>query len=85
MELYFTRHGKTQWNLERRFQGREGDSPLLPESLAEVAQQGIVSRKFPLKPCMPVAPQAKTTAEEIIKRLDALCPFISRMICGSWA
>nr|MBC9708852.1 histidine phosphatase family protein [Enterococcus sp.] len=21
MELYFTRHGKTQWNQERRFQG----------------------------------------------------------------
>ncbi|MCB6775816.1 histidine phosphatase family protein, partial [Phocaeicola dorei] len=29
MELYFTRHGKTQWNQERRFQGSNGDSPLL--------------------------------------------------------
>lgn len=27
MELYFTRHGKTEWNLERRFQGSNGDSP----------------------------------------------------------
>ncbi|WVT92775.1 histidine phosphatase family protein, partial [Enterococcus durans] len=26
MELYFTRHGKTEWNLERRFQGSNGDS-----------------------------------------------------------
>ena len=27
MQLYFTRHGRTEWNLEGRFQGREGDSP----------------------------------------------------------
>ena len=29
MKLYFVRHGKTQWNLEGRFQGANGDSPLL--------------------------------------------------------
>ena len=32
MELYFTRHGKTVWNLERRVQGSNGDSPLLAAS-----------------------------------------------------
>ena len=31
MQLYFTRHGKTEWNQARRFQGMMGDSPLLPE------------------------------------------------------
>ena len=31
MKLYFTRHGKTRWNQEKRFQGMMGDSPLLPE------------------------------------------------------
>ena len=29
MKFYFVRHGKTQWNLEGRFQGANGDSPLL--------------------------------------------------------
>lgn len=34
MQLYFTRHGKTEWNQARRFQGMLGDSPLLPGRLA---------------------------------------------------
>ena len=33
MKLYFVRHGQTVWNLEGRFQGAGGDSPLLPESI----------------------------------------------------
>ncbi len=40
MELYFTRHGKTQWNQERRFQGSNGDSPLLPQSYEEIKAFG---------------------------------------------
>lgn len=40
MELYFTRHGRTEWNQALRFQGREGDSPLLPESYEEIARLG---------------------------------------------
>lgn len=40
MKLYFTRHGKTEWNKDMRFQGREGDSPLLPESYKEIKQLG---------------------------------------------
>lgn len=75
MDLYFTRHGKTQWNLERRFQGREGDSPLLPESLAEVARLGDHLAKVPFEAVYASSsPRAKTTAEEIIKRLDAPVP-----------
>ncbi|MEK0398187.1 histidine phosphatase family protein, partial [Tetragenococcus halophilus] len=27
MRLYFTRHGKTEWNEQGRFQGMNGDSP----------------------------------------------------------
>lgn len=34
--LYFVRHGKTQWNLEGRYQGAHGDSPLLPTSINEI-------------------------------------------------
>ena len=75
MELYFTRHGKTQWNLERRFQGREGDSPLLPESLAEVARLGNYIANVPFKAVYASSsPRAKRTAEEIIKRLAKPAP-----------
>ncbi|GEK27937.1 histidine phosphatase family protein [Furfurilactobacillus siliginis] len=35
-KLYFIRHGKTQWNLEGRYQGANGDSPLLRESYDEI-------------------------------------------------
>ena len=36
MKLYFIRHGKTEWNLEGRFQGAGGDSPLLPTAIEEL-------------------------------------------------
>ena len=36
MKFYFVRHGKTRWNLESRYQGAGGDSPLLPESYKEM-------------------------------------------------
>jgi broad specificity phosphatase PhoE len=38
MKLYFVRHGKTQWNLEKRLQGQKGDSPLLAESYEAIAR-----------------------------------------------
>ncbi|MBA1434338.1 histidine phosphatase family protein [Bombilactobacillus bombi] len=34
--FYFVRHGKTQWNLEGRYQGANGDSALLPESYRDI-------------------------------------------------
>lgn len=40
VKLYFVRHGKTEWNLENRFQGYTGDSPLLPEALEELKELG---------------------------------------------
>lgn len=40
MKLYFVRHGKTEWNLEGRFQGAKGDSPLLDESIEELKELG---------------------------------------------
>lgn len=38
MKLYFVRHGKTEWNLEKRLQGQKGDSPLLAESFETIAR-----------------------------------------------
>ena len=40
MKLYFTRHGKTEWNQQKRFQGMTGDSPLLSTSYDEIKQLG---------------------------------------------
>lgn len=40
MKLYFVRHGKTQWNKEGRFQGANGDSPLLEESYETITKLG---------------------------------------------
>lgn len=37
-KLLFIRHGKTAWNLEGRYQGSQGDSPLLPASYDEIHQ-----------------------------------------------
>lgn len=35
-KVYLIRHGKTQWNLESRYQGANGDSPLLDQSYKEI-------------------------------------------------
>ena len=73
MQIYFVRHGKTEWNLQRRFQGAHGDSPLLPQSLIDIQKLGgfLAGTKFagiyssPLK-------RAKATAEGLVKTLS--CP-----------
>lgn len=40
MKFYFVRHGKTQWNVEGRFQGANGDSPIIENSLKEITSLG---------------------------------------------
>mgnify|MGYP000136477343 CR=1 FL=1 len=70
MELYFTRHGKTQWNQERRFQGSNGDSPLLPQSYEEIKAFGKKVKYVPFKAIYSsTAKRACDTAEGINKEL----------------
>lgn len=68
--IFFVRHGKTEWNLESRYQGAGGDSPLLSESYNEMA---LLSKHFetvtfshvyasPIK-------RARITAERIDRKL----------------
>ena len=49
MKLYFTRHGKTEWNQQKRFQGMTGDSPLLPTSYDEIKQLGQYLQDIPFE------------------------------------
>lgn len=70
MKLYFTRHGKTEWNQQGRFQGKTGDSPLLSSSYQEVYQLAQIIKKVPLKKIYTsTSLRAKTTAELIQKEL----------------
>lgn len=70
MKLYFTRHGKTRWNEEKRFQGYQGDSPLLEESYLAIDQLGKHLKDIPFE-AVYASPQkrAKDTAEGIINHL----------------
>ncbi|MGM9904075.1 histidine phosphatase family protein [Enterococcus hirae] len=70
MKLYFTRHGKTEWNRERRFQGSQGDSPLLPESYKEIKAFGKKVKHIPFEVIYSsTAKRAKDTAEGINREL----------------
>lgn len=40
-QLYFVRHGKTEYNLADRVQGGDIDSPLLPESKQDAIKTGL--------------------------------------------
>ncbi|MBM7712468.1 histidine phosphatase family protein [Enterococcus xiangfangensis] len=70
MKLYFTRHGKTRWNQEKRFQGMMGDSPLLPESLAAIKALGNELKDIPFEKIYTSSlKRAYLTAEGINKQL----------------
>lgn len=77
MEIYVTRHGKTEWNVARRFQGMYGDSPLLPASYEEIAKLGqhIATVPFEAIYCS-TALRAFKTAEGIAAQLDQQVPII---------
>lgn len=68
--LFFVRHGKTEWNLEGRYQGANGDSSLLPQSLDEINQvaEYLSQYKFKKIYSSPIK-RAFTTAKNIRKKL----------------
>ncbi len=69
-QLYFVRHGKTQWNLESRYQGAGGDSPLLKESYDEM---NLLAKHFSKVPFAHVyaspIKRARITARVITEQL----------------
>jgi probable phosphoglycerate mutase len=46
LTLYFCRHGETQANIEKRFQGRTIDTPLTPNGLAQTKQIAQTLRRI---------------------------------------
>lgn len=68
MKIYFVRHGKTEWNLEGRFQGYSGDSALLPESYSDLEKLGKYLAEIPFDAIFSSDLQrAQVTAQEIAK------------------
>ncbi|KRK80689.1 histidine phosphatase family protein [Companilactobacillus nodensis] len=75
MDLYFVRHGKTEWNLEGKYQGGHGDSPLLPESLHDINKlAGRLQHVRIDHAYTSPLPRAKTTAETLLKDMNRNIP-----------
>ena len=85
MKLYFVRHGRTLWNLEGRFQGASGDSPLLPESIDILKQLGQHLKKIHFDTIYSSdLPRAVKSAEIIQSQLQSPCPLKSIPNLREW-
>ncbi len=85
MKLYFVRHGRTLWNLEGRFQGASGDSPLLPESIDILQQLGQYLKEVPFDTIYSSdLPRAVKSAEIIQSQLQTPCPLKSIPDLREW-
>lgn len=85
MKLYFVRHGRTIWNLEGRFQGAGGDSPLLPESIDILKQLGQYLKEIPFDTIYSSdLPRAVKSAEIIQSQLQTPCPLKSIPNLREW-
>lgn len=78
-KIYFVRHGKTEWNLEGRYQGAHGDSPLLPVSYRDITRlsQFLLAKKVQFR-AIYTSPllRAQTTAVFISEHLNQEIPII---------
>lgn len=85
MKLYFVRHGRTLWNLEGRFQGASGDSPLLPESIDILQQLGQYLKEIPFDTIYSSdLPRAVKSAEIIQSQLQKPCSLESIPDLREW-
>ena len=85
MKLYFVRHGKTLWNLEGRFQGASGDSPLLEESIETLKKLGQYLQEIPFDMIYSSdLPRAVTSAQIIQSQLKDSCPLQETSLLREW-
>lgn len=74
-KVYLIRHGKTEWNLQSRYQGAHGDSPLLVSSYHEIAQLAKSLESVPIAHvyASPLK-RARVTAQKLIDHLNRPIP-----------
>ena len=92
MTIFLVRHGETEWNKARRYQGW-GDSPLTPAGLAQAAAMGDRLRTIPeaADAAIVASPlgRARHTAEIIAQRLGRSGPLrlderLREISLGAW-
>ena len=86
-ELWLVRHGQTDWNLERRYQG-QSDTPLNATGLeqARLAAEALAGRSYTVIYSSDLA-RARVTAEMIGRRLNMavqLDPRLREVNLGVW-
>lgn len=74
-KVYLIRHGKTQWNLESRYQGANGDSPLLKDSYREIELLASSLQRIPFDHAY-TSPlkRARVTAQALLNHLNPEIP-----------
>lgn len=74
-KVYLIRHGKTQWNLESRYQGVNGDSPLLKDSYREIELLASSLQRIPFEHAY-TSPlkRARVTAQALLNHLNPEIP-----------
>lgn len=74
-KVYLIRHGKTEWNLESRYQGAHGDSPLLAASYQEIAllADSLRGTQFAHAYASPLK-RARVTAQKLLDHLEQPVP-----------
>jgi probable phosphoglycerate mutase len=91
--ILLLRHGETQWNVERRFQG-QGDSPLTERGLRQVqAMAGLVADLVAREPSpdwrLIASPLGRTQASaQVVAAATGLAietdPRLAEVHCGEW-
>lgn len=74
-KVYLIRHGKTEWNLQARYQGANGDSPLLTNSYREIELLAQSLQKVPFVHAY-ASPlkRAQVTARRLLSHLHQNIP-----------
>ncbi len=89
-KFYFVRHGQTEWNLERRFQGGNGDSELLPSSYDDMIKVGEYLKDVSFAHVFaPPFRRARITAKNILRTMKyrghvSLRSNIAEVGLGQW-
>ena len=74
-KVYLIRHGKTQWNLESRYQGANGDSPLLKDSYREIELLASSLQRIPFEHAYTSRlKRARVTAQALLNHLNPEIP-----------